>query len=113
MKTIIFILLVSFSYSCLASDSWRVVAETTTCQQDYKILAKMGEKFVILFNGENKVKLYSDDGSAYVEENPRRTIFFSKRLNVSYVRPSIIDGNLPKLKFSDSESLANCRLSLK
>lgn len=113
MKTIFFILLNIFSYFSYASDSWKVEAETTSCQTEYKILAKSGEKFVILLNGENKVKLHSEDGSGYMDENPRRTIFLNKNLNVSYVRPSVVDGNLPKLKFTDNEALSNCQLNFK
>jgi hypothetical protein len=113
LKTIFFILLSTFSYFGYASDSWKVVAETTSCQTEYKILAKSGEKFVILFNGEKKVRLHSEDGSSYIDENPRRTIFSNKNLNVSYVSPSVVDGNLPKLKFAERDSIPNCQLNLK
>jgi hypothetical protein len=118
MKFISILSLLSIATFSWADANWQVVAESTHCAEKVKILAKEGEKFVYAVVGEDKTKLTSEDGSVFSETSGQSTVFSnttekSATSHFTYVQPSMVDNNSPKINVSINGSNDNCKMKLK
>ena len=84
-------------------------------------MAKDGEKFVYVTDGDKKIKLFAEDGSPFSEQNGKAVVYTNtgdKTLNdaskrFTFVQPSMVDGNPPKLNVGMNGVKENCRMNLK
>jgi hypothetical protein len=122
MKSVLFFSLMSLSFMAWSAQDWRVVADSTTaCKEKFQVLAKEGEKFVYVTEGDTKTKLFAVDGSAFSEQNGKAVEFTNagdKNLNdtskrFTFVQPSMVDGNPPKLNVAMNGVKDNCKMKLK
>lgn len=97
MKSLLFVSLISLSSFAMAAQDWKVIAETTSCDEKIEIMAKEGEKYVVAVKGTEKTKLFSKDGSAYAEQALKMTEFASENKSVTFTQPSYVENNLPKI----------------
>lgn len=122
MKSVFFFSLLSLTTFAFSATEWKVVAETTgSCKEKLQVLAKEGEKFVYVAEGDSKTKLFAEDGSAYSEQNGKAVVYSNnsdKTLNESskkftFIQPSMVDGNPPKLNVASNGVRDNCKMNLK
>lgn len=122
MKSVLLLSLMSLSTLAWSAQEWKVVAVTTTsCKEKLQVLAKEGEKFVYVTEGETKTKLFSEDGSAFSEENPRSVVYTNtkdKTLSATskrytFTQPSMVDPNPAKLEVGMNQGLDKCKMTLK
>ncbi|MBA2406151.1 MAG: hypothetical protein H0V66_15355 [Bdellovibrionales bacterium] len=123
MKSVFFLSLMSLSvFAWSATQEWKVVAETTNaCKDKIQVLAKEGEKFVYVADGNTKTKLFADDGSAFTETNGKSVTYSNandKTLDdaakrFTFVQPSMVDGNPAKLDVAMNGVKDNCKMKLK
>jgi hypothetical protein len=93
---------------------WKVVAETTLCDEKIQVMGKEGEKYVLAVNGEKKTKLFAKDGSTFSEQSMSSTEFVSKQDDVSYrfIQPSYVEANPPKIDVSHNGEKKRCKMKL-
>lgn len=122
MKSVFFLSLLSIASLASAATDWKVVAETTgACKEKLQVLAKEGEKYVLVTEGDTKTKLFAEDGSAYSEQNAKAVVYTNnsdKSLNESskkftFLQPAMVDGNPAKLNVSMNGVKDNCKMNLK
>lgn len=122
MKSVFLLSLMSFTSFAWSSADWKVVAETTNnCKEKIQVLAKEGEKFVYVAEGDMKTKLLAEDGSGYSSESGKAIVFSNesdKSLTTaakrySFTQPSMVDGNPPKINVAVNGVKDNCKLKLK
>lgn len=113
MKHLLFISLMSLSTLSIASD-WKVVAETTSCDEKIQVLAKEGEKYVLAVKGEEKTKLFSKDGKAFKENAFNSSEFVSKGADATYtfIHPSYVEANPPKIDVAFHGAKKRCKMEL-
>ena len=121
MKYLLLISLLSMTSLVWAAKDWKVVAETTTCDDKVQIMAKDGEKYVLAVQGDVKRKLVARDGSAFNENAMKTTEFVSDvksddyRLGdptYTFIQPSYVEGNPPKIDVSYSGTKKRCKMEL-
>ena len=101
-----------FVASIAMGKDWRVVAiSTPSCHERVEVLAKSGEKFVYVDNGKERVKLESEDGSAFSEESGRGVVF--KNSQYIFTQPSMVDPNPPKLEMLSTRLKSSCKMRSK
>jgi hypothetical protein len=112
----------SFSFVAWSTSEWKIIAETTSaCKEKRQVLAKEGEGFVYITEGDTKTKLFAADGSTFSEQNGKAIVFSNtsdKTLTDStkrytFIQPSMVDGNPPKLSADINGVKENCKLILK
>jgi hypothetical protein len=104
--------LLFFSTAQADGNKWKLVAVSTlSCQDKMQIYAKAGEKFVYLQTDREKIKLFSVDGSSFLEESSRSIIF--KNIKWSFTYPSMVDPNPPRLETSEGQLSSVCKMGLK
>lgn len=110
--------LVSFSYS--SSADWHVIAESgIDCKENFKILAKEGEKFVVLDQGNEKLELESKDGSKFDDSSPVPLTFVSTKKNglntkkFTFTQPSMMDRNRAVVEIENGMRKENCKVQIK
>jgi hypothetical protein len=122
MKSVFLLSLMSLSTFVWSAQDWKVVAVTTTaCKEKFQVLAKEGEKFVYVTEGETKTKLYSEDGSAFSEQNSRSVVYTNradKSLSATskrytFTQPSMVDPNPAKLELGTYQAQEKCKMTLK
>lgn len=118
MKLAFIATLISMTSFAWASQAWKIVAETANCQDKLEVLAKEGEKFVYVVRGDKKTQLFSEDETTYVKDGPSMTTFSnshdkSSKEKFTFIQPSMVDGNPPKLNVSVNNQKENCRMKLK
>lgn len=114
MKHLLFISLMSLSSLTFAAD-WKVVAETTSCADKIQVMGKEGEKYVLAVKGEEKIKLFAKDGSAFTENSPKTTEFEAKSDGVTYrfIHPSVVEANPPKIDVTFHGEKKRCKMDLR
>ncbi len=113
MKFLFLLSIFSLSVPSFAASTWKVVAETTNCEDKIQILAKEGEKYVLAVNGNQKTKLFNQDGSAFEESPKSTTIYNNTKSNgelYTFIQPSIVEGNAPKINVSTNGEKSRCRM---
>jgi hypothetical protein len=123
MKSVFFFSLFVFSvFARSTTNDWKVVAESTTaCKEKLQVLAKEGEKFVYVADGDTKTKLFAEDGAVFSEQNGKPIVYTNandKNLNetskrFTFVQPSMVDGNSAKLNVAMNGVRDNCKMRLK
>ena len=122
MKSVFFLSLMSLSVLAWSAQEWKVVAETTTsCKEKMQVFAKEGEKFVYVADGDTKIKLFAEDGSAFSQQNAKAVTYTNasdKNLDdaakrFTFVQPSMVDGNPSKLNVAMNGVKDNCKMKLK
>jgi hypothetical protein len=122
MKSVFLLSLMSLTTFAYSASEWKVVAETTTsCKEKIQVLAKEGEKFVYVADGDAKTKLFAEDGTAFSETNGKEVVFSNakdKSLDAAdkrftFTQPSMVDGNPPKINVVMNGVKDNCKLNLK
>ena len=116
MKSVSFFFMLSLSSVSLAAANWKVVAEASNCDVKFKVLAKEGEKFVYVDDGVNKTKLFSVDGDIYKDDHAKSTVYQNQNSNgrrLTFIQPSAVEGNPPKLDITQNGIKDYCKLSLK
>lgn len=114
MKHLFFITLFTVSSFAWSAEEWKVVAETTACDERIKILGKDGEKYVLAVHGVDKTKLISKDGTTFQTNALRSTEFISdKSSDVAYTftQPSYVEANPPKIDLSFNGSKKRCKMA--
>ena len=114
MKHLFFITLMSISTISFAAAEQKLVAETTSCDEKIQIMGKEGEKYVLAVKGEEKTKLFADDGSAFKHESMKSTEFTSKGEDVKYtfIQPSYVEANPPKIDVAHNGEKTRCKMNL-
>lgn len=118
MKRLFMLSILSLSSLTWAAQGWKVVAVTTNCKDKLEVLAKDGEKFVYVVNGEKKTQLFSEDGSTFSQESGSMTTFTNKHDKSAedkfvFSQPSMVDGNPPKLDIASNSFKDHCRMKMK
>lgn len=122
MKSVFFLSLMSLSVFAWSAQEWKVVAETTTtCKEKLQVFAKEGEKYVYVADGDSKIKLFAEDGSAFSEQNAKPVVYTNatdKNLTeadkrFTFNQPSMVDGNPAKLVVASNGVKDNCKMKLK
>lgn len=122
MKSVFFFSLMTLTTFAWSAHGWKVVAVTTNgCKEKVEVLAKEGENFVYVNEGDVKTKLFSEDGSTYSEQNGKAVTFTNtadKTLSpadsrYTFVQPSMVDGNPAKLQVATNGLKTNCKMNLK
>lgn len=118
MRILILISLISLSSTALASE-WKVIAETTNCPKNVKILAKQGEKYVkAVMNGQEK-KLQHNQGEVFNQDAPRAATFESSGEGLhdlptmTFTNPGMVESNVPKLDIAYSGVKHHCNMKTK
>ena len=114
MKHLFFLAIMSLSSVSMAAE-WKVVAETTSCDEKIQIMGKEGEKYVLAVRGDEKIKLFPTDGSKFKEESMKTTEFNSeKSTDVSYrfIQPSYVEANPPKIDVAYYGAKKRCKMDL-
>lgn len=115
MKHLILISLFSLSSLSYAAADWKVIAETTSCNEKIQVLGKEGEKYVLAVKGDEKTKLFATDGSAYKQDTMSMTEFTSDKaseVKYTFTQPSYVEGNLPKIDVAYSGTKQRCKMQL-
>src|SRR5690606_29186314 len=114
MKFLFLLTVFALSSQSFAAATWKVVAETTNCEDKIQILAKEGEKYVLAVNGDQKTKLYNQNQSAFEAEPKSTTIYNnsdSDELRYTFIQPSMVEGNLPKINItSNGNEKSRCKM---
>lgn len=112
-KFLVFSLLITSAFSYAAAD-WKVVAETTSCEEKIQVLGKEGEKYVLAVKGDEKTKLFAVDGSAFKTDSMKSTEFVSKKEDVTYrfIQPSYVEANPPKIDVVHHGMKKRCKMEL-
>lgn len=122
MKSVFLLSLMSLSTFAYSAIEWKVVAETTnSCKEKIQVLAKEGEKFVYVADGDTKTKLFAEDGEAYSETSGKAVVFSNesqKSLSpaakrFTFTQPSMVDANPPKIDVAVNGVRDNCKLKMK
>ncbi len=116
MKFLFLLSILSLSSQSFAAVAWKVVAETTNCDDKIQVLAKEGEKYVLVVNGDQKTKLFNQDGSAF-EEAPKSTTIYNNsdtgEFRYTFIQPSVVEGNLPKINITNHDGeKSRCKMKL-
>lgn len=114
MKHLFFISLMSLSTLSFAASEWKLVAETTACDEKIQILGKEGEKYVLAVKGDEKTKLFAKDGTAFHHDSMKSTEFESQGSDVKYtfIQPSYVEANLPKIDVTEQGEKKRCKMQL-
>lgn len=115
MKHLFFITIMSMTSLSFAAAEWKVIAETTSCAEKIQVLGKDGEKYVLAVKGDEKTKLFAQDGSLFKENAMSTKEFVSPAgSNVSYtfIQPSYVEGNPPKIDVSFNGQKKRCKMEL-
>lgn len=113
MKHLFFITLFSLSSFSYAAADWKVIAETTSCNEKIQIMGKEGEKYVLAVKGDEKTKLFATDGSAFEQDKMAMTEFVSDKsadVKYTFTQPSVVDGNLPKIDVANNGTKNRCKM---
>lgn len=94
-----------------AQDLKVVAVSTNDCQEKLKVLAKSGDKFVYIDDGHKKIKLMSEDGSAFSEESGKSISFSGE--GYTFIQPSVVDPNPARLEYASNGLRTKCKLKLK
>ena len=115
MKHLFFLAIMSLSSVSMAAADWKVVAETTSCDEKIQIMGKEGEKYVLAVRGDEKTKLFAADGSEFHEDALKPTEFKSeKSADVSYrfMQPAYVEANPPKIDVAYNGAKKRCKMDL-
>lgn len=113
MKTFFTLTILSLSTNLLAAD-WKVIAETTSCDEKIQVLGKEGEKYVLAIQGDKKTKLVAEDGSTFVENSMKNTVFSSKgETSYTFTQPSYVEANPAKIDVSHTGVNKRCSMESK
>lgn len=113
MKNLLFISILSLSSLAWAAQEWKVIAETTVCDEKIQIMGKDGEKYVLAVKGDEKRKLFSKDGSAFNENSMQMTEFSSVgEPTYNFIHPSYVEANPPKIDVTYSGAKKRCKMEL-
>ena len=122
MKSVLFLSLMMSSLGAWCAQDWKVIAETSNaCKQKLQVMAKEGEKFVYVKEGDTKTKLFAEDGALFSEQNGKPIVYSNgqdKTLNdtskrFTFVQPSMVDGSPPKLDVAFNGVKENCKMKLR
>jgi hypothetical protein len=109
-RNLFLFLSISFSLSTYASNGWQKIAHSHKgCGEKFEIYAKKGEKYLKLKSEEKVMMLNSIDQQGFSEESPYQQRYISTHEEYEYVQPSIIDGNLARLKIKNNK-IENCKM---
>lgn len=113
MKYLFFISLLSFSGMALSAE-WKVIAESTSCEDKILIKGKEGEKYVLAVSGGVEKKLFAKDSSSFHENSMKTTEFISRNEGdqYSFIQPSYVEGNPPKIDITHEGQVKRCRMEL-
>lgn len=121
MKGLLFVSLFSLVTASHAAD-WKVIAESSGCNEKVEILAKEGEKYVrAVHNGKEK-NLYSTDGSEFSFDSLKSSEFSSDTKKEKYLlgdatftftQPGKVEGNPPKVDVFLGGRKEHCRMNSK
>lgn len=114
MKHLFFITLFSISSLSFAAAEWKLVAETTSCDDKIQIMGKEGEKYVLAVKGDEKTKLFAKDGSAFHHDSMNSNEFTAKTEEATYtfIQPSYIEANPPKIDVAHNGEKTRCKMKL-
>lgn len=114
MKHLLFISFMSLSTLSFAATDWKVIAETTSCNEKIQIMGKEGEKYVLAVKGDEKTKLFAKDDSVFHENAMKSTEFEAKSGDVTYrfIHPSYVEANPPKIDVAYNGTKTRCKMDL-
>lgn len=114
MKKFLILSLLSFTTLSFAAAEWKVVAETTSCEEKIQVLGKEGEKYVLAVKGDEKTKLFAVDGSLFKVDSMKSTEFVSKKGDATYrfIQPSYVEANPPKIDVVHHGLKQRCKMQL-
>lgn len=115
MKHLFILAIMSLSSVSMAATDWKVVAETTSCDEKIQIMGKEGEKYVLAVRGEEKTKLFAKDGSVFHENTMRPTEYTSESsadISYRFLQPAYVEANPPKIDVAYNGSKKRCKMDL-
>ena len=120
MKALSVLSLLIATAAFASAPDWKVVAETSNCEEKIQILAKEGETFVYAVKGSEKTKLSAETGSTYKKDSPK-SVSFSSAANdqgekISFINPSMVEANPPKVQIANNNkgvATQKCNLTVK
>lgn len=114
MKKLLLLSFFAFISFASASTDWKVIAETTSCDEKIQVLGKEGEKYVLAVKGEEKIKLFTEDGSSFSLDSMKNTQFTAKTAEATYrfIQPSYVEANPPKIDVSHHGLRKRCKMEL-
>jgi hypothetical protein len=115
MKQLVLISLISLSSLAWSASEWKVVAETTSCDETIQILGKEGEKYVKAVHNGVETKLFAKDGTKFQEDSLAMNEFVSDKssdVKYTFIQPAVVDGNPPKVDVVHSGAKKRCKMNL-
>jgi hypothetical protein len=114
MKTVTIFSLILFCGYSFAFSGWKMVARSTSCSDQIRIMAKEGETYVIAQKGAEKIKLFSEDKISFKSNLPWSSQFTAKSGKMGYrlIYPSSIEANPPKLDIYHGKKFERCKLEI-
>lgn len=107
MKIFVISSLIALSSLANAAE-WKVVAETENCHEKAQVLAKDGEKYVVVKHGETSEKLFAEDGATFKADSMSNVVFSSP--NYAFTQPSVVEGNPAKFDIRSGKK-THCRMT--
>ncbi|MFA5583381.1 MAG: hypothetical protein WDA09_04125 [Bacteriovoracaceae bacterium] len=111
MKLLISILMTLFSLSSFAA-TWKPVAKTIDCPRDVEVLAKTGEKHVMVEVDGKKYQLNSDKDESFSEEALVSHQFVNEQEKMTLTLPGYVERNPPKFDIDENGKKIHCRMNL-
>lgn len=111
MKFLICVLLTLSSLSSFAA-TWKPVAKAIDCPHDIHVLAKPGEKHVMVEFDGKKYQLNSDKDESYSEEALVAHQFVNEQEKMRLTLPGYVEGNPPKFNLDENGKKIHCRMNL-
>lgn len=113
MKYLLSVSVLLFGSNILAANEWKLLAESINCSEKIQIFGKQGEKFVLLKKNSGEIKLFSKDGSAFHDNKMESTEYISEKSSpvvYSFIQPSYVEANPPKIDFSHQDHKQRCQM---
>lgn len=111
MKTLLFLIFSSISFSTLAA-TWKPAAKAVDCPHDVKVMVKEGEKHVMVDVDGKKYQLNSTKDEAFTDEALVSHQFANKQEKMTITLPGYVERNPPKFDLKAEGKDIHCRMNL-
>lgn len=101
--------LASFAYSA----EWKIVAQTSLCEDKIQILGKEGEKYLKAIRGEEEVKLFPKDGDSFHKNSIVMKEYVSEassETKYEFFQPGYVEANPPKIIITQNGKTVRCQM---
>lgn len=106
-----FLLITSISFSSFGA-TWKPAAKAVDCPHDVKVMAKEGEKHVLVDVDGKKYQLTSTKDEAFSDDALVSHEFSNKQEIMKITLPGYVERNPPKFDFKAEGKDIHCRMNL-